>query len=369
MNAAAFLESLRDRDIRVWVEGDRLRCDGPPGSLTPELREALRAAKGALLEFLQAAQCLAGQSQALIPLTAWNGPNGSNVDSPILFGIGGHNGDVFCFRGLARQLGPAQPFYGLQPPGADGLGEPLTQVEALAAYFLEQIRSIQPSGPYHLIGYCAGGAIAFELAHQLRRLGASVALLALVGSPHPHQFRRLPKLRRKLRGQWQRLAKHAVGLGAGSLADRRRYVADALAEHRARQQEETLAASDPALVARSRLEHITLQALARYEMKIYEGPMVLFMPSRAWTAPGGLAARWPQAALSVEEHFGPEGSDGDTMLRDQHAEAFATLFRHCLESQTQSAFSAIRSVAPPTRSFADERSTSASTSGPTAEPA
>jgi thioesterase domain-containing protein len=363
VNVAAFLESLRERDIRVWAEGDRLRCDGPPGSLTPALREQLREAKGPLLEFLHAAQRLVGQPQALVPLTPITAM-ASSAAKPPLFGIGGHNGDVFCFRPLVRHLGPEQPFYGLQPPGADGRGEPMARVEELAAYFLEQIRAFQPAGPYHLVGYCAGGAIAFELAQQLRRLGASVGLLVLIGSPHPHQFRPLPKLRRKLHEQWQRVVKHAVGFATGSLADRRRYMATALAAHRARQEEERLAALDSALSARSRLERITLQALARYELKPYQDRMVLFMPNRDWLAPGGLAAHWPLAAQSVEEHYGPEGSDGDTMLRDQHAEAFAALFRPCLENWMQPAAPLRPAVAAP-----HSIPPGVVNPGPTAEPA
>ncbi|HEX5393794.1 MAG TPA: thioesterase domain-containing protein [Rhodocyclaceae bacterium] len=345
---APFLEALRQRDIRVWAEGDRLHCDGPPGSLTPELREQLRAVKESLLEFLHGAQHLADQLQALVPLTP-RMSSGSASDRPPLFGVGGHNGDVFCFRGLVRHLGPEQPFYGLQPPGADGRGEPLTRVEDLAAYFVEQIRAFQPEGPYYLVGYCAGGTIAFEMAQQLRRLGASVGLLALIGSPHPHQFRRLPKLRRGLNEQWQRLAKHAAGVGTGSLADRRRYLAVIQAEHRERQREEALVAVDPALLARARLETITLQALARYELEPYEDRMVIFLPSCDWMQPGGLAARWMLAARSVEEHYGPEGSDGDTILRDQHAEAFAAIFRPCVDIYLHADLNnRSRPLAPPT---------------------
>ena len=40
----------------------------------------------------------------------------------------------------------------------------------LAAYFVSQIRAFQPHGPYVVAGYCAGGAIAFELGRQLPEL-------------------------------------------------------------------------------------------------------------------------------------------------------------------------------------------------------
>lgn len=328
MTPAALLEGLRRQDIRVWAEGDRLHCDGPPGSLTPEVQAQLRAAKPALLAFLHAAEKLAAQQQALIPLT----PQTSERGRPVLFGVGGHNGDVFCFRGLAKHLGAEQPFYGLQPPGADGRGEPMSSIEALADYFLEQVRAFQPHGPYHLVGYCAGGTIAFEMAQALCRAGEKVGLLALIGSPHPHQFRPLPKLRRRLRAQWRRVRKHAIGLGLGSWQSRRRYLEEALAQRKKRREEDDLATTDAALLARSRLEHVTLQALARYRLQPYAERLVIFLPGREWMARDGLAARWSTAAHRVEEHYGPVGCDGDNMLRDAHAAAFSEIFRCCLEA-------------------------------------
>ena len=54
-----------------------------------------------------------------------------------VFGVPGHNGDVFCYRALARELGDEHPFFGLQPPGVDGQRAPLTRVEDIAAYFAE----------------------------------------------------------------------------------------------------------------------------------------------------------------------------------------------------------------------------------------
>ena len=50
----ALLAALRERDIRVWAEADRLRVNAPKGALTADLAEALRSQKSALLALLQA---------------------------------------------------------------------------------------------------------------------------------------------------------------------------------------------------------------------------------------------------------------------------------------------------------------------------
>ena len=56
---------------------------------------------------------------------------------------------------------------------------------ALAAAHLEDIRRIQPQGPYRLGGYSLGGLIAFEMAQQLRDAGEVVELLFLLDPMAP----------------------------------------------------------------------------------------------------------------------------------------------------------------------------------------
>jgi hypothetical protein len=155
VNTAAFLATLRGRDIQVWAEGGQLRCSAPPGALSTEFRDELRQRKADILKFLDTADSLARQPRAIIPLQ----PHGTRTP---VFAVAGHNGDVFCYRTLVQYLSDEQPFFGLQPPGLDGQSQPLTRIEDLAAYFAAQIKVFQPKGPYIIAGYCAGGATAFE---------------------------------------------------------------------------------------------------------------------------------------------------------------------------------------------------------------
>jgi len=89
-------------------------------------------------------------------------------------------GDPFCYDELARQLGPDQPFYALRSVGLDGATAAHTEVSAMAAYYLDALRQMQPHGPYLLAGYSGGGLIAFEMAHQLRAADDDVALVAFI---------------------------------------------------------------------------------------------------------------------------------------------------------------------------------------------
>jgi acyl transferase domain-containing protein/thioesterase domain-containing protein len=95
---------------------------------------------------------------------------------PPLFCLPGNLGNVFNdLRYLSRHLGHDQPVYGIQ----DGIGHP-SDVEALAAHYVQDIRKVQPKGPYFVVGICSGGAVAFEMVQQLRHEGQRAALLALV---------------------------------------------------------------------------------------------------------------------------------------------------------------------------------------------
>lgn len=74
------------------------------------------------------------------------------------------------FRALALRLGPEQPFLALNFPDVRQLSTPCT-VEAIAAFYVESIRSVQPQGPYFLGGWSQAGIIAYEVACQLFAAG------------------------------------------------------------------------------------------------------------------------------------------------------------------------------------------------------
>ncbi|MDM7952422.1 MAG: amino acid adenylation domain-containing protein [Cyanobium sp. CZS 25K] len=101
-------------------------------------------------------------------------------EAPPLFVIHGGAGDVFVFVALARALAPDRPVYGLQAIGLDGTLPRHTSVEQMAAAYATEIRAFYPSGPYHLIGYSAGGWYAHAVAAELLRFGGSIGLLAVV---------------------------------------------------------------------------------------------------------------------------------------------------------------------------------------------
>ncbi|MEU5693390.1 amino acid adenylation domain-containing protein [Actinosynnema sp. NPDC020468] len=82
------------------------------------------------------------------------------------------------YFGLLPHLEPDRPVYALQ---ARGLTGPIpADLGALAADYLEVIRSVRPHGPYHLLGWSFGAIVAHELAVRLRAVGEELGVVALL---------------------------------------------------------------------------------------------------------------------------------------------------------------------------------------------
>jgi amino acid adenylation domain-containing protein len=104
---------------------------------------------------------------------------------PAFYCVHGAAANVLYLEGLARHLSPDIPLYGIQSRGLDGVQEPLTSAEEMAAHYIDEIRKVQPHGPYYLGGLSFGGAIAFEMAQQLHARGEVVGLVALMDTNLP----------------------------------------------------------------------------------------------------------------------------------------------------------------------------------------
>jgi non-ribosomal peptide synthetase component F/thioesterase domain-containing protein len=85
------------------------------------------------------------------------------------------------YAGLPSVLGESYPFYGLREMDTDA---PMTLQERVASY-IQAMRSIQPTGPYYIGGWCAAGPLAVEAARQLIEAGEQVGTVVLFDSWRP----------------------------------------------------------------------------------------------------------------------------------------------------------------------------------------
>ncbi|CAL8305722.1 unnamed protein product [Boreogadus saida] len=89
-------------------------------------------------------------------------------------------GSVAAFRSLTAQL--RMPCYGLQCTKA----APLDSIQALASFYVDCVRRLQPAAPYRIAGYSFGACVAFEMCSQLQSAGAAVEALFLFDGSHSY---------------------------------------------------------------------------------------------------------------------------------------------------------------------------------------
>ncbi len=103
---------------------------------------------------------------------------------------------IFCFHpaggigwpyaGLLKYFPAEWPVYVLQSPSLKDSDYQPSSLDAIASDYIIRMRSIQPSGPYHLIGWSFGGHIAHTIASMLQAEGERVDSLAMVDNyPRP----------------------------------------------------------------------------------------------------------------------------------------------------------------------------------------
>ncbi len=205
---------------------------------------------------------------------------------------------------LLRHLDPNVPLFGLQPPFADGFRDQSATIEQMAQVYVAQVARVHPRGTCHLIGLCAGGVIAYEMARQLNAIGRNVGLLAMLDAPCAP-----PEGRRKI-GRLGYLASrcrsHVRSLGGLSAREAMRYVAvrtrlmfgAVAAAHRPSARPTERSAALSSIANRS--------AIYRYRPRRYHGRIELFnavepYPSKAEDT----RLRWRELASDVRMHWLP----------------------------------------------------------------
>ena len=100
----------------------------------------------------------------------------------VLVHPGGGGGTVAAYRALLDLVEGDPTIYGLSAIDFDGRSVPASLVPEVAAQYLAQLRVVAQEGPCCLVGWSAGGLIAYEMAHQMAAAAQPPALLALIDS-------------------------------------------------------------------------------------------------------------------------------------------------------------------------------------------
>lgn len=222
---------------------------------------------------------------SLVPLRA----SGSR---PPLFLMHAHGGNVLEYRTLADLLDPDQPVYALQARGLDGNIPQDVTLEKMASDYIEEMRTLQPEGPYFLAGFCFGGLLAMEAAQQLKEAGQEVAIVIMIQSMHPDAFRFKPEIP-ALRRWWYQIAKrievereNRSHSSNGYLLERCRYAFDlartrvSIAFDKASGRRPPSPSALPKLYIYESLKVEYGKALKKYVPRPYDGDVVLIRAAK-----------------------------------------------------------------------------------------
>ncbi|WP_322521666.1 amino acid adenylation domain-containing protein [Guyparkeria halophila] len=119
-------------------------------------------------------------------------------NAPTLFCVHPAGGLSWCYAPLTAYLPTDWSLYGLQARmlseatrGADTLRLP-TSLTEMARDYVEEIRQVQPRGPYHLLGWSIGGMLAHRMAAIFEQEGDEVDVLALLDAYPTDQWCDMP---------------------------------------------------------------------------------------------------------------------------------------------------------------------------------
>jgi oxalate---CoA ligase len=246
--------------------------------------------------------------------------------------VDGARRPLFWIHGWAELLALREHFDADQP--VFQIQEPLARhwdvkprLELSARRYVDELRRIQPGGPYQLIGYSFGGVIAYEMSQQLRRAGEPVSFLGLLDTPAlGYEFPLALRLRMQAANvaQFRRMLaemRTKSWLGRAAYA---RHAVPAITRHRwlrwvlRRLPHDWSVPTPPGSMAR-----------VRYEPTSYSGPIVLFWATEGRERTGSSDLGWAALAaggLSVR----PVPGNHRTMAYGANARVLAEQVAQCL---------------------------------------
>ncbi len=286
-----------------------------------------------------------------------------NSSSTPLFLVHDADGETILYLNLARHLPAEQTVYGIRP--YDRSGSPIlhTRFSEIVEQYIQEIRRVQPQGPYLIGGLCAGGVLAFEIACQLQAQGEEVPLVAIIDAINPQgtsyrsdrasQERKQGFLKALQQQQSSNPVKSALKMFQISLSKASNFVTYEISK-RAEQTSNNLRIkllrycldrhlAIPKFCQNIPLRHIYTFAEADYQPSIYQGQLTLWRATEkldvdnpmiddtpaTWEVHDPLLGWSDRATEGVVAHDIPGGHS--SMLQEPHVQTMARLLQDYLQ--------------------------------------
>lgn len=94
-------------------------------------------------------------------------------------------GEVDGYVEFCNQLNPQLNYWGIRAYGFENCAPQNLTIPELASKYLEEIKNVQPHGPYRIGGWSLGGTIAFEMVRQLEQIKENIQFFAIINADAP----------------------------------------------------------------------------------------------------------------------------------------------------------------------------------------
>ncbi|MDQ1024652.1 thioesterase domain-containing protein [Streptomyces umbrinus] len=88
------------------------------------------------------------------------------TNDQVLFCIHPSGGSAHWYKALAQKLAGSCRTYGIQAAGMDPSEVPYRSIPEMANRYWEEMKRVQPTGPYRVLGWSFGGLVAHEIGQQ-----------------------------------------------------------------------------------------------------------------------------------------------------------------------------------------------------------
>ncbi len=203
LGASGDVDPLMIHLASLWSEALEIESPGPEDDFFALGGDSLAAAEvcaaiedlygvelepATLLEYrspralaVEVRRILDGASHAQAPILHLN-PRGARTP---VFAFHGAGGDATGLVHFAEAIGPEQPVFVVQLPGADRRSSPLSSMDEISEFCVSAIEESGVSPPYLLAGTSFGGLVAFHTAAALLQAGHEIAYVGLFDTPAP----------------------------------------------------------------------------------------------------------------------------------------------------------------------------------------
>lgn len=263
---------------------------------------------------IEALAAALGQSRgpsAIVPIQ----PAG---DRRPFFCVHGHNGRAE-FAQLARWMDKDQPIYGIQNRTVWLSGGGYGHADDMVRHYIDEVKRVQPEGPYLLGGYCFGGVVALAMARELQQRGDDVGFVGIV-EPDPPSGRAARKLAFLGYCLGQMISRGSRRHATMVLETALRLCRTGLTSIRSRPREESAGVVDPRVCnTRLTIEH---------KEAVYKGPVNVYCSGhRAFASPEAFGWR----ALAGERVEFVRFRDFKNCMTEPGVRDFAPTLRSALE--------------------------------------